>query len=86
MSVEHRDAIANAKGASIGTDVFLDPAFAHISALIYSYQDWVNIPKQPGAELVVVHNPLATNPLPDGWLPVGKEYWWHNDAVRSAEH
>ena len=86
MSVEHRDAIANAKGASIRTDVFLDPAFAHISALIYSYQDWVNIPKQPGAELVVVHNPLATNPLPDGWLPVGKEYWWHNDAVRSAEH
>ena len=86
MAVERRDEVANAKGASIRTDVFLDPAFAHISAIIYSYQDWVNIPKHPGDEMTVIHNPLATNPLPDGWLSVGQEYWWDNGAVRSAEH
>jgi hypothetical protein len=85
-SVEYQDEITNPKGASIRTDVFLDPAYAHISAVLYSTADWVNLPKEPGTELILIHNHQATTPLPRGWLPVGDEYWWEDNAIRSEWH
>lgn len=69
----------NAKGSPIKTDVFLDPAYAHISAVLYSYCDWLNVPTDPGSDFVLVHNKLANNPLPTGWLNKGVEYWLNDE-------
>jgi hypothetical protein len=85
-SVEHCDEISKAKGATVRTDIFLDPTYKHVSALLYSTADWVNLPKQPGTEFIIVHNHQATTPLPHGWLSVGDEYWREDDTIRRERH
>ena len=75
--LERRESIRKARGASVSTDVFLDPAFAHVSALLYDESCWVGQSKHhPGVDLKVVHNPNAATPLLGGWYPDGDEYWW----------
>lgn len=78
--VEYRDHVQKALGAKVWTDVFLDSAFAHVSAVLYDDSDWVDQSNQPGADFKVVHNSKALIPLPDGWFPAGDEYWWRDDA------
>jgi hypothetical protein len=78
--VEYRDHVKKSRGAEVSTDVFLDPAFSHISAVLFDETDWVNPPNPPGADCKLVHNSLALTPLPDGWLPAGAEYWWRDGA------
>jgi hypothetical protein len=73
--VEEQKLVRNIKGAPIKTDIFRDPAYSHISAILYSYADWINCPHEPGDEFMLIHNSVATTPLPRGWLQVGKEYW-----------
>lgn len=85
LHADYPDRINNLKGASIKTDVFLSPSYAHISAVVYSYADWINVPSEPGKEFMLVHNPMATNPLPRGWLSAGKEYWMEGSELRIRE-
>jgi hypothetical protein len=84
--LDYSDTIHNAKGSPIKTDVFLDPAYSHISAVIYSYADWINVFLDPGAEFMLVHNPTATNPLPLGWLNNGTEYWSDGTSISISRH
>ena len=75
--LEYRDKIWKARGADVATDVFLNPSFAHVSAILYDEGCWVGQSKHhPGVDFKVVHNPNATAVLPDGWYPEGDEYWW----------
>jgi hypothetical protein len=78
--VEYRDRVKKALGAEVATDIFLDPGFAHVSAVLFDEADWVNPPNPPGADFKLVHNSMATTPLPEGWLPAGCEYWWRDGA------
>jgi hypothetical protein len=85
--VEYRDRVKKALGAEVATDVFLDPAFAHISAVLFDECDWVNPPKPAGADCKLVHNSLAATQLPDAWLSAGTEYWWRDgDRLESRRH
>jgi hypothetical protein len=85
-SVEYRDEVTKSRGASVPTDLFLHPGYAHVSAVMYSPSCWVCHPYVPGADFAVVHNPHARTPLPDGWLPVGDEYWLDASGVRHTRH
>ena len=71
---EYRPAIAKSSGSVVSTDLFLDPQYAAISAIFFSSAGISNPPIAPGADIIVVHNPLATNPLERGWLGCGAEY------------
>jgi hypothetical protein len=81
--LEYRDSIQKALGAAVSTDVFLDPAFAHVSAVLYDEACWVGCSRHhPGIDFKIVHNPKAAMALPDGWYPRGDEYWWREgDAI-----
>ncbi|MBI4164986.1 MAG: hypothetical protein HY508_04550 [Acidobacteria bacterium] len=79
--VEYRDRVKKSLGAEVETDIFLNPEFSHISAVLFDESDWVNPPSPPGVGFKLVHNSMATTPVPDGWFPVGDEYWWR-DGVR----
>ena len=78
--IEYRDRIAKSLGAEVATDIFLDPEFAHISAVLYGEADWVNPSSPPGADFKIVHNSNAESPLPERWFPAGDEYWWHGEG------
>jgi hypothetical protein len=85
--VEYRDRVKKALGAVVATDLFLSAESSHISAVLFGESDWVNPADPPGAEFRVVHNAVATTALPDGWLPVGYEYWWRDgDQLESRHH
>lgn len=81
-----RDEVIKQSGASVRTDIFLDPAYAHISAVLYSPADWINRPSTPGTDLILLHNPLANSPLPTKWLGIGQEYHFGSDALRRMSY
>lgn len=86
--VEYRDRLRKAHGAEVSTDVFLDPASEHVSAILYGEANWCPGPShEPGADFKIVHNPKAAIPLRDGWFPAGHEYWWRDDSsIESMWH
>ena len=68
------------KGKNIANDFFLKEENAHISAIVFSYctilQDYF-FPKErfkSGDDFVVIHNPLAKNPISVGLLKSHHEY------------
>ncbi len=72
--VEHRDHIVKVSGKSIDTGVFLDSHYAHVSAVVYCASNWVSHPEQPGEDFILVRNPHASTPIPEGWFPSAVEY------------
>lgn len=78
---------------AIKTDYFIDPAYAYISGVIYSYAnvtDPIGLPNL-GSDFFVIHNPLATNRLPVGSIKCGVEYKVEFDAdtissITTIEH
>ena len=74
--VEYRDQIKKSMGAEVATTVFLDPTFAHISAVLFGEAGWVDPSSPAGAEFKLVHNATAAVKLSNSWFPVGDEYWW----------
>jgi hypothetical protein len=72
---EYRPAIARTSGSLVSTDLFLDPAFDLLSAVVFSGANISNAPASDGEDLLLVHNPRARNPLPVGWLAAGREFY-----------
>jgi hypothetical protein len=77
----------------IPTTFFATDAHAKISAVLFSYSDICNPPVVLGNDFVVVHNPFAINPLPRGWLKLGREFWVEDNQIaphvewfRTARH
>jgi type I restriction enzyme S subunit len=71
----YRRDVKKASGTSIGTDVFLDDAYTGVSALLFSCSDPINRRGAYGEDFVLVHNPLACNPLEKGTFKFGQEFW-----------
>jgi hypothetical protein len=71
---EFRSKVYNAKGADIPTDIFLDPAFEGVSAILFSNSDCCNRSEHSGDEFILVHNLMAKNKLKEGLLQWGREY------------
>jgi hypothetical protein len=73
-SHEHRPIVLNKNSAPVSTGMFLEPAYAAISAIwATDIDEWVLVHKAR-KQSVVIHNPFATTPIPLGWLPCHKEY------------
>ncbi len=68
------------KGISISNDFFLKEENAHISAIVFSYQTILqhyfcpDVKFESGDDFVIIHNPLAKNPIPAGLLRCHHEY------------
>jgi hypothetical protein len=84
--LSYRDEVKKLSKKAVKTDTFLGDECQHVSAVIYSPSCWVHHPNTPGSEFVTVHNPHATDPLPDGWLPLGEEYWLDGSQLRHTRH
>ncbi|MBY0473232.1 hypothetical protein K2Q00_03055 [Patescibacteria group bacterium] len=72
-----RPNIRKKSGNEVSMTFFANPAHAGISAVIYCIDNVINSPRlsnEMGENFIVVHNPLATNPLSSEALPFGEEY------------
>jgi type I restriction enzyme S subunit len=70
---QQRYLIHKPKGAPVPTDTFIDPQFAPISAIWATDIDELSLLDRT-PQMVTVHNPLASNPLPSELLPAHDEY------------
>ena len=70
----HRSEIKNVKGKDIPTNIFLKKEYEGISGVIFSRAGIREFRNKMGIDFIFVHNPLALNKLPEGWLRIGREY------------
>jgi type I restriction enzyme S subunit len=70
---QHRPTISKPTGSYVPAYTFLDPVFQAVSAIWATDIDdcWV---VGNAKQMSVVHNPIATNPLPERFLPATSEY------------
>ena len=57
-----------------------------ISAVLYSTSEAFNCYGIAGSELMLIHNPLATSPLPRGYLRIGRECWREGNRLVIHDH
>jgi hypothetical protein len=70
---QFRPAVKKTSGSEVPTQIFLDDHYCDISAVLYSCANGYSNPPM-GADFIVVHNPLASQPLPLGMIPSDREY------------
>ncbi len=73
-------------GTLIPTAFFEQEASRGISAVVYSTAEAFNCRGGSGCDLTLVHNPLATSPLPRGYLRVGHEWWRDGGNLLRHDH
>ena len=78
---EFRDTVAkkrenDSNPQPIRTGYFIDPTYAHISAVVYSYANVADSVDDSnlGRDFFIIHNPLASRPLSPGTFKCGIEY------------
>jgi len=79
---DHRPQIEKFSGAPVSTRIFLEEKYRGISGIIFSRVDIHQFRTPFGNDFIFVHNPLATNKLPEGWLRVGREYRFEDDSLQ----
>jgi len=73
-ALQFRPKISRLGGAEVRTDLFVNPEYANLSGVLYSHASVRNIGEKMGEDFIFIHNPLATNKIPHGFLKVGREY------------
>lgn len=80
LGVEYRGSVAKKGGASVSTDLFLNPEYCFMSAIISSCINLFSDLPRTVSDFVFVHNPKARNPLPLGWLGIAREFSYETNA------
>lgn len=70
---QFRPSVKKASGSVVPTDIFLNDSYCGISAVLHSCASGYSKPPM-GVDFVIVHNPLASQPVPLGVIPSGREY------------
>lgn len=78
----HQGTSYNESGSPVSTDIFLNSDYDGISAILFSTVNALNYPNYPGNDFVLIHNPVAENPLPIGFIKLGREYWVENSTLK----
>lgn len=74
--IQNRSNLLKRSGSPVFTKFFLDENHKGVSGLLFSNISILNRPEKLGNDVILIHNPLATNRIPDGWLKMGREYWY----------
>jgi type I restriction enzyme S subunit len=71
---KYTDVVEKKSGNTVSTDLFFDEKYNNISGILYSSANAVNNQSLSGNEIIFIHNPNATNPIPEGFFQFGTEY------------
>lgn len=82
VEIPRRESIRKANEAEVSTTVFLEARAACVAGLLFVDQAIWNLPWKAVAALGIVHNPLATVPLPRGVIPSRCELWVEDEVLR----
>ena len=81
-----RENIRKSSGSNVGADIFVNPEYSKISAILYTHQTLLTRSAELSQELLLVHNPCAQNPIPRGYLNVGREFWVEDDTLHQIDY
>lgn len=81
----HRSVVITKKGANISTSIFLGEEFVGVSGVLYSSASCLNHLSYISDNFAFVHNPNATNPVPQKWFSIGREFWVENDLLHQRK-
>lgn len=76
----YRSEIPNKSGCTVQTNIFQKEEYNGISGIVFSRTGVNQLHETLGSDFVFIHNPLARNKLPFGWLGTGYEYRVEGDA------
>ena len=79
----HKPSVTKVSGVQIPTNIFLDPEYEGISAVLYSTVNAGRYSGQQEHDYKVVYNPMARNPLSSKWLTCSSIYWVENNRIKS---
>lgn len=74
---QYRPNVTKSNKSDVSMNFFDDETHSGISAVIYCNAHLINsplVPNEVGDNFVIVHNPLARNPLPVGFFSFGQEW------------
>lgn len=66
--------VTKANGTDVATDIFLEPAYENLSAILFSCVDAADHPSTAGSDFVVVLNPMATHPISESTFKIGNVF------------
>jgi hypothetical protein len=76
--IHRREEMRTTNGGSVSCGIFLQNGQRDLSAVLFTAWDIKNRPESsgrlPGSDFIVVHNPYAANPMPEGMIPRGCEW------------
>jgi hypothetical protein len=84
IDYSYRDQIEKKSGGPVSTNVFLDPTYDRISAVLFCASDVGHRPPsdaEVGLDFTLIHNPMAKNNIPYRWLKCGRECWVEDDHL-----
>lgn len=73
-------------GSEVSLAGFLTKEFQDVSAVLFAClpRNW--IPDDPREEMTIVHNYMARNPLPRGWIDRASEIWYTGSRVERISY
>jgi len=77
----YRNEIIKNSGNNVATNIFQKKEHEGISGVISSRVSVHGLYGKMGTDFVFVHNPLALNKLPEGWLRFGREYRFSENGL-----
>ncbi len=80
------DSITKSSGSVIYKDIISNKEYNFISAFIYSCVDPLNRPENMGDDYIFIHNPMAANRLPLGFLKLGREFYRKDDQIKINDY
>lgn len=72
--IDYRPTILKHNKEEIFTNYFRRNDYTNISALLFSESSLWSRPSELGSDYVTVHNPIAVNPIAEGFFQLGSEY------------
>lgn len=82
----YQDTLEKSSGCQVKKDIFCDPEYSGISAILHSQVHAGNFPQRFGEDFIIVQNPLAKNRLPLEFIKLGKEYWVEDGELKCADY
>lgn len=77
-----RYTVAKQNGKDVSVKFFEAQEHSGISAVIYSKDSVLNHPKEIGSECILVHNPMASNPLHESIFPFFEQYKAEEEKIK----
>jgi hypothetical protein len=80
------DSVSKSSGTVINKNVIENEEYNFISGFLYSCADPLNRPENMGDDYILIHNPIAINKLPIGFLKLGREFYREENQLKNNDY